>query len=164
MLRSAQRALAEKHVTMNLDTERSSPIHKLSRIQKSASVAASTRVPVSWEAIRSEASRRFGITRFRPGQRELIECALSGKDALGVLPTGAGKSLCYQLPSLFLEGAVVVVSPLIALMQDQYEHLADAEIEAARLDSTVPAQKQREREEALAEGHRDIVLVTPERL
>jgi ATP-dependent DNA helicase RecQ len=118
----------------------------------------------SWSEVRHVAERRFGFRRFRPGQRELITAALSGRDALGILPTGAGKSLCYQLPSLFLKGAVVVVSPLIALMQDQYERLTRADIEAARLDSTVKDSDQREQELELGEGAHDIVLVTPERL
>src|SRR5689334_19771032 len=94
---------------------------------------------IDWTSIRTEAAQRFGISDFRPGQRELIECALTGRDALGILPTGAGKSLCYQLPSLFLDGVVVVVSPLIALMQDQQEHMEVAEIAALRLDSSVVA-------------------------
>ena len=120
--------------------------------------------PVDWEEVRTEAVRRFGITRFRPGQRELIENALSRRDSLGILPTGAGKSLCYQLPALFLKGAVVVVSPLIALMQDQQDHLEDAEIESARLDSTVTAHDQQEQEREIRRGSHDIVLLTPERL
>ena len=62
----------------------------------------------SWSEVRHVAQRRFGFRHLRPGQRELITAALSGRDALGVLPTGAGKSLCYQLPSLFLKGTVVV--------------------------------------------------------
>jgi ATP-dependent DNA helicase RecQ len=62
---------------------------------------------IDWPAVRAKARRHFGVTNFRSGQRELIECALSGRNALGILPTGAGKSLCYQLPSLFLDGAVV---------------------------------------------------------
>jgi len=118
----------------------------------------------SWSALRAEARRRFGIERFRPGQRELIETVMSGGHALGILPTGAGKSLCYQLPSLFLERAVVVVSPLIALMQDQFERLLDADIEAARLDSTVTERDQREQECEIRRGAHDIVLLTPERL
>src|SRR3954449_6321919 len=93
----------------------------------------------SWSEVRYVAAQRFGLTHLRPGQRELITAALSGRDALGVLPTGAGKSLCYQLPSLFLKGTVVVVSPLIALMQDQHDRLVQVDIEAARLDSTVKA-------------------------
>jgi ATP-dependent DNA helicase RecQ len=118
----------------------------------------------SWGEVRHVAEQRFGFKQFRPGQRELITLALSGRDALGVLPTGAGKSLCYQLPSLFLKGAVVVVSPLIALMQDQHEHLQQADIEAARLDSTVTQRALREQEVELCEGAHDLVLVTPERL
>jgi ATP-dependent DNA helicase RecQ len=120
--------------------------------------------PVSWSELRQQAEQRFGFRQFRPGQRELITLALSGRDALGVLPTAAGKSLCYQLPSLFLKGAVVVVSPLIALMQDQHERLQQVDIEAARLDSTVAQREQRSQEAELGEGAHDIVLVTPERL
>jgi ATP-dependent DNA helicase RecQ len=119
---------------------------------------------IDWERLRAEARRRFGVARFRPGQRELIECAIRGEDVLGILPTGAGKSLCFQLPALVLEGAVVVVSPLIALMQDQCDHLEDAEIGVARLDSTVAKREEREQEAALSEGGLDIVLLTPERL
>jgi ATP-dependent DNA helicase RecQ len=119
---------------------------------------------IPWSRIKSVATKRFGIQRFRPGQRELIEAVLAGRDAIGILPTGAGKSLCFQLPSLFLRGAVVVVSPLIALMQDQHERLDEADIEAARLDSTVARAEQREQEEEIMAGSHDIVLVTPERL
>src|SRR3569833_1113743 len=90
-----------------------------------------------WKALTAEARHRFGITHFRPGQRELIESALAGRSALGILPTGAGKSLCYQLPALFLDGVVVVVSHLIALLKDQHEHLQRANVVAARLGSTV---------------------------
>jgi ATP-dependent DNA helicase RecQ len=118
----------------------------------------------SWREVRAVAEERFGVTRFRPGQRELIEAALAGRDSVGVLPTGAGKSLCYQLPSLFLEGLVVVVSPLIALMQDQIDHLARAQVEAARLDSTVKGSAQRSHEGEIRAGAHDVVLVTPERL
>lgn len=119
---------------------------------------------IPWPQIRIVALKRFGIRQFRPGQRELIEAVLAGRDAIGILPTGAGKSLCFQLPSLFLRGAVVVVSPLIALMQDQHDRLDDAQIEAARLDSTVAPTEQREQEQEIIEGSHDIVLVTPERL
>ncbi len=118
----------------------------------------------SWADLRDEARRRFGITRFRPGQRELIETIMSGRNALGILPTGAGKSLCFQLPALLLKGTVVVVSPLIALMQDQQDHLAEALIETARLDSTVPESTQVQQEREVRQGLYDIVLVTPERL
>jgi ATP-dependent DNA helicase RecQ len=120
--------------------------------------------PFAWSAMRAEAARRFGIRRFRPGQRELIEAAMQGRDVLGILPTAAGKSLCYQLPSLFLRGLVVVVSPLLALMRDQADRLDDAGVEGARLDSTVPAAEQRRVETELIRGLHDVVLVTPERL
>jgi ATP-dependent DNA helicase RecQ len=120
--------------------------------------------PFAWSAMRAEAGRRFGVRRFRPGQRELIEAAMRGRDVLGVLPTAAGKSLCYQLPSLFLKGLVVVVSPLLALMRDQAERLDTAGVEGARLDSTIAAGEQRRLESELASGLHDVVLVTPERL
>jgi superfamily II DNA helicase RecQ len=87
---------------------------------------------VDWEDVRRTARERFGVTAFRPGQRELIEGALEGKQQLGILPTGAGKSLCYQLPALFLPRATVVVSPLISLMQDQKDNLDQAEIPSAK--------------------------------
>jgi ATP-dependent DNA helicase RecQ len=119
---------------------------------------------IAWREVRSTAQRRFGIKTFRPGQRELIEAVLAGRNALGILPTGAGKSLCFQLPSLFLKGIVIVVSPLIALMQDQITRLEDAGIEAARLDSSITEAQQRQQEEELREGAHDIVLMTPERL
>jgi ATP-dependent DNA helicase RecQ len=119
---------------------------------------------VDWKNLSAQARRRFGVTHFRPGQRELIEAALSGRNALGILPTGAGKSLCYQLPALFVSGVVVVVSPLIALMKDQYDHLERADVAAARLDSTVSASEQAAAERRLAEGAHNIVLLTPERL
>jgi len=128
------------------------------------SVKTSSRSSVSWKEISRQARLRFGIEQFWPGQAELIQHAIAGRDAIGILPTGGGKSLCYQLPALFLDGVVVVVSPLIALMQDQHEHLAEADIYAARLDSTVPARKVRQEEAALRRGDRRIVLLTPERL
>jgi ATP-dependent DNA helicase RecQ len=118
----------------------------------------------SWSELQQIARRRFGFERFRPGQRELMAAALAGRDALGILPTGAGKSLCYQLPALFLKGVVVVVSPLIALMQDQHTRLKRVDIEAARLDSTVKEREQLDQELELGEGAHDIVLITPERL
>ena len=77
---------------------------------------------ISWRTVAATARQRFGFTRFRPGQRELIQAVLPGRNALGVLPTGAGKSLCFQLPALFLNRTVLVVSPLISLMQDKLAH------------------------------------------
>ncbi len=121
-------------------------------------------VPIDWRALRSQARRRFGVSDFRAGQREIIESVLTGEDVLGILPTGAGKSLCFQLPALFLDGLTVVVSPLIALLQDQSEHLDEADIEAARLDSTVTQHQEHLLERDIRRGAHDIVLLTPERL
>src|SRR5476651_1449377 len=78
---------------------------------------------------------RFGLEGFRPGQREAVQAALDGRDSLVVMPTGGGKSLCYQLPALAGRGLVVVVSPLIALMSDQWRRLEEAGVRAAMLAS-----------------------------
>jgi ATP-dependent DNA helicase RecQ len=83
------------------------------------------------------AKRRFGISAFRPGQALAIRNVLAGIDTLAIMPTGAGKSLCYQLPALELEGVTLVVSPLIALMKDQHDKLAELDIDVLRLDSTL---------------------------
>jgi hypothetical protein len=83
--------------------------------------------------------RRFGISAFRPGQALAIRNVLAGIDTLAIMPTGAGKSLCYQLPALELPGVTLVVSPLIALMKDQHDKLAELDIEVLRLDSTLSA-------------------------
>ncbi|WP_437290242.1 RecQ family ATP-dependent DNA helicase [Sorangium sp. So ce406] len=118
----------------------------------------------SWQEIRQMARERFGVKTFRPGQRELIEAVLAGRDALGLLPTGAGKSLCYQLPALLLPGPAVVVSPLISLMQDQQEKLAEADIPAAKLNSTLSATEERETVDGIRHGDLPLIYVTPERL
>ena len=81
-----------------------------------------------------ELLRRFGLEEFRPGQREAVEAALQGRDSLVVMPTGGGKSLCYQLPALADRG-LVVVSPLIALMADQWRRLEETGVRAAMLAS-----------------------------
>jgi ATP-dependent DNA helicase RecQ len=110
------------------------------------------------------ARERFGVHRFRPGQRELIEAVLRGDDALGILPTGAGKSLTYQLPSLFFSKPVLVVSPLISLMQDQQDKLLELEIPVANLNSTLRTSAERELIEELRVGAHDLIYITPERL
>ena len=84
-------------------------------------------------------AERFGFTSFRPGQEQVVDSLLAGRSALAVFPTGAGKSLCYQLPALLLDGVTVVVSPLIALMKDQIDFLARQGVDAARLDSSLDA-------------------------
>src|SRR6478735_10832215 len=84
-------------------------------------------------------AERFGFDAFRPGQERVVEALLAGRSAVAVFPTGAGKSLCYQLPALMLEGVTVVVSPLIALMKDQIDLLSRQGVDAARLDSSLAA-------------------------
>ena len=106
----------------------------------------------------------FGYDRFRAGQQEIIEQALSNRDALIVMPTGGGKSLCFQLPALLREGLTVVVSPLIALMQDQVEALQNNGIGATFLNSTVSGAEVRSRSNAILSGETQLLYVAPERL
>jgi ATP-dependent DNA helicase RecQ len=111
-----------------------------------------------------KAKRRLGVASYRPGQEALIEAVMQGRDALGILPTGGGKSLCYQLPSLFMPRAVVVVSPLISLMKDQQDKLEDRAIPVAKLDSTLSAQAERDAVDTIRDGEPELIYVTPERL
>lgn len=117
-----------------------------------------------WDRIARAARRRFGITAFRPGQRALIEGVLAGRDVLAVMPTGAGKSLAYQLPALILPHAVVVVSPLIALMHDQEAKTEERHIEAVAVDSTLTAREAHAANDEIAAGEARVIFVTPERL
>src|SRR6266568_874269 len=94
----------------------------------------------------------FGFDQFRAGQSEVISAILQGKDAVVVMPTGSGKSLCYQLPALMLEGATLVVSPLIALMKDQVDALQARNLPATFINSSIDASEQRARIAALGRG------------
>lgn len=111
--------------------------------------------------------QHFGFSQFRGGQREVIEHLLSdapdGGRALAIFPTGAGKSLCYQLPALALDGVTVVVSPLIALMKDQIDFLQSRGIAAARLDSSLSLEESRAVNDALYNGTLKLLYVAPER-
>lgn len=106
----------------------------------------------------------FGYDSFRPGQRDIIEAALQNKDSLVVMPTGGGKSLCFQLPALLKPGLTVVVSPLIALMQDQVEALQANAIPATFLNSSLGGGEMRERERQVLNGEITLLYVAPERL
>jgi ATP-dependent DNA helicase RecQ len=108
--------------------------------------------------------RRFGISVFRPGQALAIRNVLAGIDTLAIMPTGAGKSLCYQLPALELTGVTLVVSPLIALMKDQHDKLDQLQIEVLRLDSTLSPRDEAAALARLSENRPCIAYVTPERL
>src|SRR6476469_8228580 len=106
----------------------------------------------------------FGLTGFRGAQGEIIRHVTDGGNCLVLMPTGGGKSLCYQLPSLLREGCGVVVSPLIALMRDQVAGLLEAGVNAAVLNSTLSPQEASDVERRLIAGDLDVLYVAPERL
>jgi ATP-dependent DNA helicase RecQ len=109
-------------------------------------------------------SQVFGYERFRGEQQAIIEQVSNGGDALVLMPTGGGKSLCYQIPALLRRGVAVVVSPLIALMQDQVEALRQLGVRADLLNSTLAPEQARDIEQALLDGALDLIYVAPERL
>src|SRR5215213_6843071 len=106
----------------------------------------------------------FGLEELRSGQDEVISAVLNRRDILAIMPTGAGKSLCYQLPALHLEGTTVVVSPLIALMKDQAEKLEATGVVAEQLNSAQPKRAQHASMDRIADAQSEIVFATPERL
>ncbi|WP_114241685.1 DNA helicase RecQ [Dyella sp. C9] len=106
----------------------------------------------------------FGYTQFRGQQQAIVEQLIEGGDALVLMPTGGGKSLCYQIPALVRQGTGIVVSPLIALMQDQVDALREAGVSAAYLNSSLGAEEQREVERRLLAGELNLLYVAPERL
>ena len=108
--------------------------------------------------------RVFGYGSFRPLQREIIESSLAGRDTVAILPTGAGKSLCYQLPALLREGLTVVASPLIALMKDQVDQLRATGVSATFINSTLDLDEYRTRLAELDAGEHKLLYVAPERL
>ena len=108
--------------------------------------------------------RYFGYDFFRPGQEEIVSALLAGRDALAIMPTGAGKSLCYQVPALLLPGLTLVISPLISLMQDQVKGLNAAGIHAAFINSSLTETQIARALDLAAEGSYKLVYVAPERL
>ena len=114
--------------------------------------------------IRSALHKTFGHTQLRAGQQAVIERVLAGRSTLALMPTGAGKSLCYQLPATLLSGRTVVVSPLIALMQDQCEAMAELGIACVQVNSAIDTATLQAAERAIADGSARVVLTTPERL
>ncbi len=113
---------------------------------------------------RSVLKEYFGYDSFRPGQEELIDQCLQGRDVLGIMPTGAGKSICYQVPAMMFEGISLVISPLISLMQDQVEALIQAGIPAAYLNSSLSASQFRKALAFARQGRYKLIYVAPERL
>ncbi|MBA2241341.1 MAG: ATP-dependent DNA helicase RecQ, partial [Chthoniobacterales bacterium] len=112
---------------------------------------------------REALEKYFGFREFLDAQEEVVTALIGGADALVVMPTGGGKSLCYQLPALLLEGTTVVVSPLIALMKDQVDALQRRGIAASLINSSLRIDEQRERIRALARGEYKLVYIAPER-
>lgn len=106
---------------------------------------------------------KFGYDQFRPGQTQLIQKVLSGEDVLGIMPTGGGKSICYQLPALMLDGVTLVVSPLISLMKDQVDALNDMGISATFINSSLSWKESSQRLRAIQLGDYKLVYVAPER-
>ena len=127
--------------------------------------SASSSAATSWRPRLARLLRgTFGLKRLREGQAAVIEHVMAGAPTLAVMPTGAGKSLCYQLPALLLPGTTLVVSPLIALMKDQCDKLRELGIAAVQLNSAVGGDEIDAAEEAIAAGAAKIVFTTPERL
>ncbi|HEX9009434.1 MAG TPA: ATP-dependent DNA helicase RecQ [Holophagaceae bacterium] len=114
--------------------------------------------------LRAALKATFGYGDFRPGQREIIEAVLAGRDVVGIMPTGAGKSLTYQLPARLLGGVTLVVSPLIALMKDQVDSLTEAGLRATFLNSSLDPEARRERIRAVKAGEMELVYAAPEGL
>ena len=118
----------------------------------------------TFTSLESALKHFFGHDTFRPGQKKIIEAALQNKDLLTIMPTGGGKSLCFQLPALLRNGLTIVVSPLIALMQDQVDSLQDNGIQATYLNSTLEYDERRSRQIAILENKVKLLYVAPERL
>lgn len=114
-------------------------------------------------SMESVLKKSFGLETFRPKQKEIIESVLKKHNTLGVLPTGSGKSLCYQVPALILEGTTIVISPLISLMQDQVNTLQDKGINAQYINSNMSKKDQEDVERLVFNGEVDLLYVAPER-
>ena len=106
----------------------------------------------------------FGYTSFRPGQHEVIQTLLEGRDCLAIMPTGAGKSICFQLPALMMSGVTLVISPLISLMKDQVDSLVNQEIPATYINSQCTFEEAKARFAAIRAGRVKLVYISPERL
>ena len=106
----------------------------------------------------------FGYTSFRPGQHEVIQTLLDGRDCLAIMPTGAGKSICFQLPALMMPGVTLIISPLISLMKDQVDSLVNQEIPATYINSQCTFEEAKARFAAIRAGRVRLVYISPERL
>lgn len=166
VLREAQAELSRLRAVFRRNRERFTP--ELLRELRELSLLAQKRSEAGWKKARhlAEAALRetFGYSHFRPGQEELIASVLSGRDTVGIMPTGAGKSLTYQIPARLLGGTTLVVSPLIALMKDQVDALREVGIRATFLNSSLDPEERNERLARLARGEYEILYAAPEGL
>src|SRR5919106_2017314 len=119
-------------------------------------------MPVTVEAI-ARLRQHFGFENFRQGQEEVIAAILNRRDTMVVMPTGSGKSLCYQLPALMREGATLVISPLISLMKDQVDALTARGLPVTFINSSISREEQHRRIHKLRSGEYKLVYVAPER-
>jgi ATP-dependent DNA helicase RecQ len=117
-----------------------------------------------WQTLKRAAHDVFGIDRLRPGQAEVLQALMDGVDVLAIMPTGYGKSLCYQLPSLSFPGSTVIVSPLISLMKDQSDKLRAIGIATAQVNSALPVRKRVLNLDAIEEHKTNFIFTTPEQL
>jgi ATP-dependent DNA helicase RecQ len=120
--------------------------------------------PIRLAALRETLRRVFNLDNFRPGQEDTIRSVLAGQNTLAIMPTGAGKSLCYQLPALHLPGMTVVVSPLISLMKDQVDKLDELGVDAKQLNSALTSRERSEALDGIANERPEFILTTPERV
>ncbi|MFD2255094.1 ATP-dependent DNA helicase RecQ [Luteolibacter algae] len=121
-------------------------------------------LPIEMAVVKDVLKKFFGFEELRAGQEEVVSVLLAGRPALAVFPTGGGKSLCYQLPALMLDGTALVVSPLLALMKDQVDGLLRKEVKAARLDSTLSAEEYAKTVTRLLRGEMKLLYVSPEKI
>src|SRR6478609_8827537 len=116
------------------------------------------------EILHAKLKENFGFEKFRPNQEDIINSILSGQDTLAIMPTGGGKSICFQLPALILPGITVVISPLIALMKDQVDSLKTNGISACFINSSQSSQEQQYYIDNLKTNHFKLVYIAPESL
>lgn len=115
-------------------------------------------------SLQTELQRIFGYAEFRPPQKEIVQCLLNQQDALVVMPTGGGKSICFQLPALVRSGLTLVVSPLVALMENQVQELRDRQLPAALLHSELPKSQKQKVLWALEQQRLRLLYISPETL
>lgn len=141
-----------------------SPRRKASASTKASLRPATAASDTAAKALQKTMRETFGITHLRPGQQEVIDHVLKGHNTLAIMPTGAGKSLCYQLPALKISGATVVVSPLISLMKDQASKLETAGVGAAEVNSTLTSREEATVLESIKQADHEFIFATPERM